>query len=234
MSIEVELNRKAGRVCKDALAGKTHCPLIVRTSSEDVLVGNVFGMLRHIRPHLWLGPMLNAALDTDEFRQVWYKDLSIRLWERQPAFPSELLGFKEGRTEPDIIIEWENPPTTVWIEAKYHAPMAESTANSPNNNQATRGIRNLLYAAGHIQPPSRLFDRPRRRPIWLALLKDAEGTTDMDADNGSNSTDTGGITWDQLRRLLNDQERFLSPIEVSMSERLTTYLDSKMRFVSIA
>ena len=32
MSIEVELNGKAGRICKHALEGTIHCPLIVRLS----------------------------------------------------------------------------------------------------------------------------------------------------------------------------------------------------------
>ena len=128
MSIYVELHKKGGKLCEKAKSGELHCPLIVRPTSEDVIVGNVFGTLKHILPHLWLNPLLNKAIDGDfnskRFRQVWFKNFSLRFWERQAAIPYEILGFKEGRTEPDIIIEWENPATTIWIEAKWNSPMA--------------------------------------------------------------------------------------------------------------
>src|SRR5688500_19848586 len=104
MSLEVELNKKAGRICPQAASGEIRCPLIVRQSSEDVVTGTVFGHLRAIRPHLWLGPLLNEAYQTTRFRQVWYRELSIRFWERQTRFPAELLSFREGKSEIDLII----------------------------------------------------------------------------------------------------------------------------------
>jgi hypothetical protein len=45
MSALVELNGKAGRLCPKAQAGEIRCPCIVRTTSEDVLTGEVFGAL---------------------------------------------------------------------------------------------------------------------------------------------------------------------------------------------
>src|SRR3954453_23969298 len=70
-------------------------------------------MLRHIRPHLWLGPLLNHGVGAIRVRQVWYREFSMRLWEWQCRFPTELLQFREGHTQPDVVIECENPPTTV-------------------------------------------------------------------------------------------------------------------------
>lgn len=177
MSIEVELNNKAGKVCEQARCGAIKCPLIVRPTSEDVLTGNVFGLLRHIRPHLWLNPLLNQAIDGDpdsgRFRQVWFKDFTIQLWKRQPRFPPELLEFREGRTEPDVVIEWENAPTTLWIEAKYLSGFSAGTANSDDNDQVIRGVRTLLAETGYIHP-SRLFKLRQRRPLWIALTGNSE------------------------------------------------------------
>ncbi len=65
MSIYVELHKKGGKLCEKAKSGELHCPLIVRPTSEDVIVGNVFGTLKHIPPHLWLNPLLNKAIDGD-------------------------------------------------------------------------------------------------------------------------------------------------------------------------
>jgi len=173
MSIETEVNGKGGKVCEQARKGEIHCPLMIRPTSEDVITGNVFGMLKHIRPHLWLNPLLNLALDGDAdsgpYRQVWFKDFKVKFWERQAKFPPELLDFREGRTEPDVIIEWENPPTTVWIEAKYLSGFAKGTNDSDNNDQVLRGIRTLLADTGHIRP-SRLFNVPQRAAAWIALL----------------------------------------------------------------
>ena len=153
MSIEVELHRKGGKVCEGARRGEITCPLIIRPTSEDVVVGNVFGMLRHVRPHLWLNELLNSALGTTKFRQVWFKNFSLRLWERQARFPPELLDFREGRTEPDVVIEWENPPTTVWIEAKWLSPMAKRTAPMREKRSGCQrrpdvACRNRAYPAG--------------------------------------------------------------------------------------
>lgn len=239
MSIEVELNKKAGRVCREALAGLKHCPLIVRSTSEDVMTGNVFGTLRHIRPHLWLGPLLNLALGTRKFRQVWYKKLSIRLWERQDRFPQELLDFREGRTEPDVIIEWENPPTTVWIEAKLHAPLAEGTSNHPANNQVIRGIRTLLAATGQLQP-HRLFRTPLRRAIWLALLSyKPEPLVDRYRDpvevfralpypdrlaSLPQRVEVGTIAWRDVAKTLQSCGRLASRHERMVADELVEYL----------
>lgn len=246
MSLEVELHGKAGRVCPEALSGEKHCPLIVRTTSEDVMTGTVFGALKHIRPHLWLGPTLNLGLGVNRFRQVWYKNLSIRFWERQERYPPELLEFREGRTEPDIIIEWENPPTTVWIEAKYHAELAWGTANKADNDQVIRGIRTLLAATGHIQP-DRLFNIPKRDAIWLALLtykpdplveqyrKTPRLMKALAGPKEPTSLPTapfvGTITWQELARVLRLTTCRAIPTEASMISVVLEYLESKFNVI---
>lgn len=243
MSAMVELNGKAGRVCAQAQSGQLRCPCIVRTESEDVLTGEVFGGLRHIRPHLWLNPLLNLALGTKTNRQVWFKNFQIRLWERQGRFPPELLKFKEGRTEPDIIIEWENPATTIFIEAKYTSPLAGRTTHSETNDQVLRGIRTLLGTTGHVQS-GRLFHASRRRPIWLALLSyKPEAMVDQYCDRntlkeqleGVVNVDqlppdpfVGTITWQDIGQVLLAHQHQMTPTERSIAVGLNTYIQHKM------
>jgi len=246
LSIETELNGKGGRVCEQARKGEIHCPLMIRSTSEDLLTGNVFGMLKHIRPHLWLNPLLNLALDGDadsgRFRQVWFKDFEVKFWERQARFPPELLDFKEGRTEPDVIIEWENPPTTVWIEAKYLSGFAKGTNDSDDNDQVLRGVRTLLVDTGHMKP-SRLFDPPQRAAVWLALLTyKPEPVVDQYRDNAAllraipmaeavHSLPTlpfiGTLTWGDIRDALYRCSTALPLVERSITESLIAYLEYK-------
>jgi len=237
LSIEVELHRKGGKVCPQAQQGTIKCPLIVRPTSEDVLTGNVFGMLQHIRPHLWLNPLLNQAIDGDpqsgRFHQVWFKDFQIRFWERQARFPPELLDFKEGRTEPDIVIEWENPPTTLWIEVKYLSSFSKGTVHCADNDQISRSIRTLMAETGHIQA-NRLFDTPLRRALWVAItLNGGEGLSEQCNQAGSNLSlpekHAGNITWEQIGKVLAVKNASNTPGERSMMTRLTEYLESKLR-----
>jgi hypothetical protein len=243
VSIEVELHRKGGRLCPAARCGDIKCPLIVRATSEDVVVGNVFGALKHIRPHLWLNGLLNKALGGDSFRQVWFKRFSLRLWERQARYPPELLDFREGRTEPDVVIEWENPPTTVWIEAKWRSRFATKTNQAPDNDQVIRGIRTLLADTGHVQP-RRLFDQPERRPLWVALLSHRHDPVlervRTQCDAGVWRSDIAGachlpcsrfvgtLTWADLRGLLKCQARHGFMREAAMMGGVVQYLGLKL------
>lgn len=242
MSIEVEMNGKAGRLCEPARKGELRCPLIVRPTSEDVIVGNVFGLLRHIRPHLWLNDLLNAALGVRLFRQVWFREFSMRLWERQAPVPSELLGFREGRNEPDVLIEWENPPTTVWIEAKWLSKIGSHSTHAEGNDQATRGIRTLLNLTGNIST-HRLFSIPARRPVWLSIARRVDETewrhlrqAIRDAANertsgfapGENTLLAGHVSWKGLaEQLLACKERCL-PVEARVFQQISDYVAFKM------
>ena len=251
MSIEVELNGKGGKVCEKARCGEIRCGLIVRPTSEDVLVGNVFGMLKHIRPHLWLNPLLNLALHDDPrggpFRQVWFKDFRVRFWERQARFPPELLGFREGHTEPDVVITWKNPPTTVWIEAKYLSGFATGTTNSEDNDQVIRSLRTLLVATGHIRP-ARLFDTPLRRPVWLAMTMEGDEALVEVYRNPSivrsrlaeitehpvlpERPFLGWVPWPRAAGILGDSSMGAMPAEKSVLDRVAAYLSYKVPFPS--
>jgi len=114
-----ELRGKGGQLCRLAKEGRLRCPLIVRSSSEDAISGNLFGTLQAINARWWLPDLLNTALGVPRFRQQVYRRLTINLWENQPAYPKGLLPWDEGSTQVDVSISFENPPTTIFIEVKY-------------------------------------------------------------------------------------------------------------------
>jgi hypothetical protein len=62
----VQRGRKAGHVCSRDYRNGPSCPLILRTTSEDAMTANVFGILRRLRPSLWLRPLLNHAFALEE------------------------------------------------------------------------------------------------------------------------------------------------------------------------
>src|SRR5690606_5672296 len=84
VSIVVEMHGKQGRVCSRDYRNGNGCPLIVRPTSEDVLTGNVFGILRRLRPSLWLRPLLSEAFHTSRFVACSMKDLSVGFWRECP------------------------------------------------------------------------------------------------------------------------------------------------------
>ena len=161
-----ELGGKGGRVCQPALDGELRCPLIIRPNSEDAITGNLFGTLQAINPRHWLSHLLNRALGVNRFRSQVYRNLKIDLWQRQPVMPGHLVPWKEGSTEVDVVITWENPPTTVFIEMKYRSELSETTSHNFGRNgfpsdQLIRNARVGLYNCGWYDE-NMLFDMPTR------------------------------------------------------------------------
>lgn len=149
MSIALELDaggRKAGRVCARDYRRGNNCPLILRTTSEDLMVANVFGILRLMRPSLWLRPLLAGAYKTRRFRSVAMTDTRVSFWERIP--PPAARRNIEGRTEVDVMIRFSK--VTLFIEAKYTAPLSSGTTHDPHRDQLVRLI-DVAYEATQRQ-----------------------------------------------------------------------------------
>lgn len=169
----VELQGKAGSVCEAARQGQLRCPLIVRPTSEDAITGFLFQTLRAIQPRWWLPQMLNRALGTYHYRQQVFRHLSIKLWENQPHYPKHLLPWSEGSTQVDVVIRWENPATTVFLEAKFLSGLATTTSGNDGtgkypNDQLIRNIRIGLWKTGWLQE-RRLFPFQQRRFAMILL-----------------------------------------------------------------
>jgi hypothetical protein len=168
-----ELGGKGGRVCQPALDGELRCPLIIRPNSEDAITGNLFGTLQAINPRHWLPHLLNRALGAERFRTQVYRNLQVKLWQRQPVMPGHLIPWKEGSTEVDVVISWENPPTTVFIEMKYKSELSEHTSHNFGRNgfpsdQLIRNARVGLYQTGWYDEP-KLFDMPTRDFVLVLI-----------------------------------------------------------------
>jgi hypothetical protein len=168
-----ELRGKAGRICQPALGGALRCPLIVRPTSEDVVTGNLFGTLGAIAPRRWLPQLLNRGLKADRFRTQVYRNFRIELWQRQPAMPKHLVHWEEGRTEVDVILSWENPATTVFIEMKFRSELSATTTHNVGREgfPADQLIRNARIGLRqtHWYQESRLFHMPRRDFVLLLI-----------------------------------------------------------------
>src|SRR5262249_28460009 len=114
-----ELRGKQGCLCQPARSGALRCPLIVRPTSEDVITGHLALALRVLHPCRFLPDLLNAALGGTRFRRQVFRRFRVEPWVNRPRYPRELLPWDEGSTQVDLHLTWENPPTTVYLEAKY-------------------------------------------------------------------------------------------------------------------
>lgn len=73
-----ELNGKGGCVCEPARKGELRCPLIVRPTSEDVVTGELFGVLSSLQRSLVAAGPLNHALGTERFPSPGFPGSSNR------------------------------------------------------------------------------------------------------------------------------------------------------------
>ncbi len=173
-----ELLGKGGQVCQHAKDGRIRCPLIVRPTSEDVITGNVFQVLRAVNPRWWLPAILNQALGANRFRQQIYRRLQITLWHNRPAYPRELLPWNEGSTQVDVTITWENPPTTVFVEVKYGSGLSPKTNGDDGqqgfpSDQLIRNARVGLLECGWFHRGEMLVRQPR--DFVLVMLSPTKG-----------------------------------------------------------
>jgi hypothetical protein len=172
-----ELHHKGGCLCQPAREGKLRCPLIVRPTSEDVITGHLFQILKVLNPRWWLPDFLNQALGVVGFRRQVYRDLRIEPWQNKPTYPRELLAWDEGSTQVDVTITWENPPTTVFIEMKYGSELSSVTSRNQGQHgfpadQLSRNARVGLLECGYFQLP-RLFQGKKRDFILLVISPDS-------------------------------------------------------------
>jgi len=88
-----------------------------------------------------------------------------------------LLPWKEGSTQVDAIITWENPPTTLFIEMKYRAELAAKTSGDNGqhgypSDQLIRNIRVGLLGCGWFQRHG-LFEVPPRDFVQIVVSPQA-------------------------------------------------------------
>lgn len=173
-----ELGGKGGCLCEPARKGELRCPLNVRPTSEDVVTGHLFGVLKALNPRWWLPDLLNQALGKERFRRQVFRNLRIELWKKQRRYPRQHLEWNEGRTEVDVVITWENPETTIFIEMKYSSPVSSTTAHNNGSagfpsDQLIRNTRVGLRENGWFQEDVLFSEEPR--DFVLILLTPTTG-----------------------------------------------------------
>jgi hypothetical protein len=242
-----ELNHKGGCLCQPAREGKLRCPLIVRPTSEDVVTGNLFSVLKVLNPRQWLPDLLNEALGVTWFRRQVFRHLRIELWQNKPCYPRELLPWSEGSTQVDGTITWENPASTVYVEMKYGSDLSPITSCNQGqhgfpSDQLVRNARVGLLECGYFQFP-RLFPKTVRDFILLTIgvekgqplvtryrdavrLRAAIPHSDL-IPRLPRLPFIGELGYLDVVRILRHQQRWFSRPERILVDQLTEYLEMK-------
>ncbi|TWT60830.1 hypothetical protein [Rubinisphaera italica] len=243
-----ELGGKSGCLCEPAKKGELRCPLIIRPTSEDVVTGNLFGTLKAINPRWWLKDLLNQALGEERFRRQVYRNLRIELWEKQRRYPRQHLKWNEGSTEVDVVITWENPKTTVFIEMKYGSKLSSITTHNNGSSgypsdQLIRNARVGLRENGWFQEDV-LFNG-ERRDFVLILLTPTTGNSlvqkyrdpsqlKSSIPDGKRLHDLPGLPFIgelgylDVINILRQQRRWFSKPERTLIDDLDHYLEFKV------
>lgn len=142
------------------------------------MTGEIFGVLQTLNPRWWLPDFLNRALGGNRFPRQIYRKLRIELWQKQPPCPPHLIPWEEGQTEVDVVISWENPATTVFIEMKYGSPVSYKTSRNNGDHgfpsdQLIRNARVGLWKCGWFSE-ERLFELPPRDFVLLLVAPEGD------------------------------------------------------------
>ena len=242
-----ELHRKSGQLCQSAKSGNLRCPLIIRSTSEDVITGHLVQSLRILNPRWWLADFLNSALGEQRFRRQHYRRLRIQPWVNQVPYPRELLPWKEGSTQVDLVISWENPPTTVFIEAKYQSGLSKTTSNATSkfpSDQLIRNIRVGLFSSGYFNW-HQLINVQQRDFITIVLAPKNGNYLVKKYRNESkllkaipcsdrltclpSSPFVGELDYRDINRILNGNMKWFSRPERTAANQLIEYLDMKLQ-----
>ena len=244
-----ELNSKAGCLCEPARKGELRCPLIIRPTSEDVVTGQLFGVLRALNPRWWLPDILNQGLGANRIRRQIFRDLRIEVWQKQRSYPRHQLPWDEGNTEVDVVITWENPGTTVFIEMKYGSPLSATTIHNNGDkgfpsDQLIRNARIGLWENGWFDEKL-LFDIPSRDFI-LMLVTPSDGNPLVQEyrnperlraaiPQGEKLSQLpkgpfiGELSYNGIVQILKSQRKWFTKSERILVDDLTEYLGFKLR-----
>lgn len=243
-----ELHRKGGCLCQPAKEGKLRCPLIVRPTSEDVVTGNLFQVLKVVNPRWWLPDFLNEALGVRAFGRQVFRNLRIEPWVNKPTYPRELLHWDEGSTQVDVTISWENPATTVYIEMKYGSDLSATTSRNHGqhgfpSDQLSRNARVGLLECGYFQTPGLFLGKQRD---YLLLVISPEKGQPLVSRYRDPAQLRAAIPYSELIpafprlpfigemgyldivQLLQKQRRWLSRPERILVDQLNEYLEMKL------
>ena len=214
-----------------------------------MVTGHLFGILKVLNPRWWLPDFLNRGLGAERFRRQVFRKFRVDVWQKQRSYPRHQLHWDEGLTEVDVVITWENPATTVFIEMKYGSALSATTIHNDGKNgfpsdQLIRNARIGLWENGWFDEKL-LFDIPTRD--FVLLLVTPTGGNPLvseyrhperlraaipQGDRLSNLPEgpfIGELSYLGIVQLLKDQRRWMTKTERGLVDDLTEYLGFKVR-----
>lgn len=243
MSITLELEgdgKKLGKVCEPSYRNGPGCPLILRESSEDLLTANVFGLLRRLRPVLWLEPMLRAAFPGHQVPRLVLKDVTVALWKKLP--PPVGRAGREGFTEVDVYIAFRE--SVLLIESKFTSGLTPGTAHDPLRDQLIRLI-DVAYSHlvdGEFFPRSpfvmvtglradepRLVDQYRSAETVLGSIPGLENRRDGVAIAQLLASQVGYLAWSRIAKALAWGVQHANSLEAALLMDVAGYVRHKAK-----
>jgi hypothetical protein len=103
---------------------------LVNTEAEDLLLANVFGVIKNVSWTQILNPWLSTITGLNIENPNW----SITFWQKQ----RRPIGISEGNTTVDLVIESDS--ILAFLEVKLHADASSGTIADPTRNQLTRNL----------------------------------------------------------------------------------------------
>lgn len=103
---------------------------LVHSASEDVVLSNVFGVVKNLPAKYVMAPWLRAITGLSVAEAGW----AVSFWEKQPR----PIGIREGNTIVDLVLD--SDATLVFVEVKMDAPASSGTTHSPDRNQLARNL----------------------------------------------------------------------------------------------
>jgi hypothetical protein len=242
MSIALELEgggRKLGRVCDRSYRNGDNCPLILRESSEDLLTANVFGILRHLRPGIWLIPLMRAAFPHHRIDPVLNESVKLTLWKKIEPPPNR--GAHEGLTEVDVHVTFDQQ--VLLVESKYTSAISTGTANDAQRDQIIRllDVAHSSMVDGSLFPMSpfvlligswpsepELVTRYRSAGGVMGALPHLQSRADGEAIASYISKRVGYLSWFDLAKVLTARFEHATSLEAPFLVELAGYLRHKM------
>jgi hypothetical protein len=167
MTIAYELYKSMGkRPCPPNSPRVKKCTMVLNENSEDLLTGNLFGLLKYLPPPTWLIPLLETVYKGRDFKHLSHSNVKIEFWRKLPPPHTR---YREGISEVDIVITILN--LVILVECKYRSPVQQMQMIPLKRNQI---IRYLDTAVFNYIPHSNI-----KSDIYFVLLTDTEGEPDV-------------------------------------------------------
>ena len=238
MSIMYQLHKSIGKRPCPPGSRVERCPMVVNSNSEDLLVSDVFLLLRYLPSDIWLAPLLQTAFMGRSFKGIGQDKAKVEFWKKFAAPPTT--ETSEGIDEIDIFIRIRH--LLILIECKYRSLIQTGSTRRdqiaryldaaafnywPDSN-TKREILFILLTDDEVEPE--ILSRYRSPEIVLACLTPVRPFIDYEQVSEVLARNVGWTTWGNLLHILEGQgAKGLPPVESMIAADLIEYLRFKLQ-----